>query len=367
MSFETADRVLETTTTTGTGTLDLAGAATGHQTFVAGIGDGNVCFYCIDNFDYGGGDWEVGIGTVTDAAPDTLSRDHVLASSNSGAAVNFSSGTKDVFVTNPASRLGNDPTKCQGRLTLVSGTPVPQPDQSAKTTVYYTPYHGNLISLYNNGAWLPYTFSELSLSTSGFTASVPNDIFVYDNSGTITLEAVAWTNNTTRATSLTVQDGIQVKSGDATRRYAGTVLVDGSKQAEDTRTQRYVYNHYNQVPRTIAQINTNSHTYTTASWREWNNSTSSRFEWVDGDPNPRQFYFVYRANVTGSGAPSVSFAINSTSGPNGSKGEQFNNFADAASSDSFDGRTGYNFFTGVEFGSSGPTFERISTGGVVLL
>lgn len=93
-----ADRVKETTTTTGTGTVDLGGAATGYQTFVAGIGDGNYCYYTIA----AGSEWEVGIGKVTDAGTDTLSRETVLASSNSGALVSFSSGTKDVFVTIPA-------------------------------------------------------------------------------------------------------------------------------------------------------------------------------------------------------------------------------------------------------------------------
>lgn len=98
MALTYADRVKETTTTTGTGTLDLAGAETGFQGFVAGIGDGNTCYYCIAD----GTDWEVGIGTVTDAATDTLSRDTILASSNSGAAVDWSAGSKDVFVVLPA-------------------------------------------------------------------------------------------------------------------------------------------------------------------------------------------------------------------------------------------------------------------------
>jgi hypothetical protein len=95
-----ADRVKETSTTTGTGTLDLAGTSTGYRTFVAGIGDGNSCYYCIQH--QSADEWEVGIGTVTDAATDTLSRTTILASSNAGSAVSFSAGTKDVFVTDPA-------------------------------------------------------------------------------------------------------------------------------------------------------------------------------------------------------------------------------------------------------------------------
>ena len=102
MALVLNDRVKETSTTTGTGTLDLAGAVQDFEGFVAGIGTGNTTYYSIVNT--GTGEFEVGIGTVTDAATDTLSRDTILSSSNSDAAVNFSAGTKDVFCTLPASK-----------------------------------------------------------------------------------------------------------------------------------------------------------------------------------------------------------------------------------------------------------------------
>jgi hypothetical protein len=94
MAFVVKDRVKETTTTTGTGTITLAGAATGFQSFSA-IGNGNTTFYTIAG--QGTSQWEVGIGTYTSSGT-TLSRDTVLSSSNSGSLVNFSAGTKDVFV-----------------------------------------------------------------------------------------------------------------------------------------------------------------------------------------------------------------------------------------------------------------------------
>ena len=97
MALVLADRVQETTTTTGTGTVTLAGAATGYQTFAA-VGDGNSTYYTIE----GGTEWEVGIGTYTSSGT-TLSRITVLSSSNSGSLVNFSAGAKNVFVTYPAS------------------------------------------------------------------------------------------------------------------------------------------------------------------------------------------------------------------------------------------------------------------------
>ncbi len=102
MALVLNDRVKETSTTTGTGTLNLAGAVSGFQTFVAGIGNSNVTYYAIVNDS--GTEFEIGIGTVTDASPDTLSRTTILESSNSDSAVNFSSGTKTVFCTLPASK-----------------------------------------------------------------------------------------------------------------------------------------------------------------------------------------------------------------------------------------------------------------------
>ena len=102
MALVLNDRVKETSITTGTGTLNLAGAVSGFQTFVAGIGNSNVTYYAIVNDS--GTEFEIGIGTVTDASPDTLSRTTILESSNSDSAVNFSSGTKTVFCTLPASK-----------------------------------------------------------------------------------------------------------------------------------------------------------------------------------------------------------------------------------------------------------------------
>tara|TARA_R100000697_G_scaffold26574_1_gene35137 strand:+ start:1186 stop:3111 length:1926 start_codon:yes stop_codon:yes gene_type:complete len=102
MAFAVNDRVKETSTTTGTGTLSLAGAITGFQTFVAGIGNSNTTYYAIVH--ESADEFEVGIGTVTDASPDTLSRTTILESSNSDSAVNFSSGTKTVFCTLPAEK-----------------------------------------------------------------------------------------------------------------------------------------------------------------------------------------------------------------------------------------------------------------------
>ena len=96
MSFVIADRVRETTTTTGTGTLSLDGAVVGFQAFTA-VGNNNTTYYTIQ----GTTEWEVGIGTYL---ANTLSRDTVLSSSNGGSKLLLTAGTKDVFVTLPAGK-----------------------------------------------------------------------------------------------------------------------------------------------------------------------------------------------------------------------------------------------------------------------
>jgi hypothetical protein len=103
MALVLADRVQDVTTTTGTGTVTLANTPpTGFQSFAV-IGNGNTTYYAI----YGGNDWEVGVGTYTSIGT-SLSRDTVLASSNSGSLVNFGSGEKAVFVTYPAEKSVNE-------------------------------------------------------------------------------------------------------------------------------------------------------------------------------------------------------------------------------------------------------------------
>tara|TARA_Y100000033_G_scaffold35030_1_gene33746 strand:+ start:40 stop:762 length:723 start_codon:yes stop_codon:yes gene_type:complete len=98
MALVLKDRVKETTTTTGTGTYTLAGAVTGFEAF-SEIGDGNTTYYaCTD-----GTDFEVGVGTYT-ASGTTLARTTILQSSNGDAAVNWTSGTRDIFCTQPAEK-----------------------------------------------------------------------------------------------------------------------------------------------------------------------------------------------------------------------------------------------------------------------
>jgi hypothetical protein len=99
MALVISDRVKETTTTSGTGTYTLGGAVTGFETFTANLSDGDTTYYaCTDNTDF-----EVGLGTFTTSGT-TLARTTILASSNSGSAVNWSAGTRTIFCTLPAAK-----------------------------------------------------------------------------------------------------------------------------------------------------------------------------------------------------------------------------------------------------------------------
>lgn len=145
MAFVIADRVRETTTTTGTGAVTLGGAYTGFQAFSAAIGNGNSTYYTISSLVTG--QWEVGIGTYT-SSTNTLSRDTILASSNSGSVVTLSAGSKDVFVTQPAERA-----------VYVTGTDVIAANNaSVKTT-----YGGTGLTTYTAGD-LPYYATGTALS-----------------------------------------------------------------------------------------------------------------------------------------------------------------------------------------------------------
>ena len=101
MALVLNDRVKETTTTTGTGTLTLGGAVTGFETFAAGIGNSNTTYYAV--ILPGSAEFEVGLGTLSSDSS-TIARTTIISSSNSDNAVNFSAGTKNIFCTIPASK-----------------------------------------------------------------------------------------------------------------------------------------------------------------------------------------------------------------------------------------------------------------------
>ena len=162
MALVLNDRVKETSTTTGTGTLDLAGASTGFVTFVAGIGNSNTTYYAIHN--QGTAEWEVGLGTVTDATPDTLARTTVISNSSGNTSkISFSSGTKDVFCTFPASKTMDMTLTTGGDILYASAANTPA--RLAKGT-------GLQVLQMNAGATAPEWATASTGATNGFVIAM---------------------------------------------------------------------------------------------------------------------------------------------------------------------------------------------------
>ncbi len=241
----------------------------------------------------------------------------------------------------------------QGRLTLTSGTPVLSTGVAAGTTLYYTPFIGNLIPLYNSTSTAPVSFSELSLSlVASHAANTIYDVFVFSNSGVNTLvTGPAWSTVTAGSgargtgagtTQLTRLNGFYVNAVSMTGRngsttysiganlatYVGSILMDGSNGQLTCHTavgqsrKHGVWNAYNRV-RTILQVqdSTASWTYATATVRSSNNAagnTAALFcglaeEWGEA---------IFRQNVANSGAtsgtpPYIGIGVNSTSAVSG--------------------------------------------------
>ena len=171
---------------------------------------------------------------------------------------------------------------CDGRLTLTSGTAVTTGDVTAAGTIYFTPYKGNRVALFDGSKWKVYSFSELSLALTLTSGSV-YDVWLYDNAGTLTLETLVWTNGTTRATALAKQNGVYAKTGALTRRYLGTICASGTDTTEDSFAKRYVWNYYHRVRRPGRAVEaTTSWAYTLATIRQANNSTANQLDFVIG-------------------------------------------------------------------------------------
>ena len=187
--------------------------------------------------------------------------------------------------------LHNSPITPGGRLTLTSGTPVTTSDVTGATSVYYTPYTNNNIQLWDGLYWMTLRFSETTLALGTVTSALPYDVFAYLSAGVLALEKLAWTNATTRATAITLQDGRYCKSGDKTRLYLGTFYTTSTTTTEDSgggsTTQvggkRFLWNMYNRVERWLSVIDTtDSWSYTTDTIRQANAAAGNKVEFFLG-------------------------------------------------------------------------------------
>jgi len=169
MALVLKDRVKESTTTTGTGTLTLLGAATGYQAFSA-IGNGNTCYYAISSA--GEAEWEVGLGTYT-ASGTTLSRDTILASSAAGAAVSFPAGVKDVYVVYPAEKAIFEEANGE---TLINAGPITVVGANVTS---FTSFGASLGEFYANQP----TFAQLYVQNLNSNQNASTDIVAYSDIG----------------------------------------------------------------------------------------------------------------------------------------------------------------------------------------
>jgi hypothetical protein len=204
------------------------------------------------------------------------------------------------------------------RLSLTTGVPVTTTDVTAATTLCLVPYTGNSIQLYNGSSWDLITTAQISIAVPATTSQM-YDIFCFSNSGTATLELLAWTNDTTRATALVYQNGILVKSGALTRRYLGsfrTTTVSG--QTEDSAAKRFLYNYYNRVSKNVIRLGASNWNYTLATWRQANADTANQVEAVQGlsEDVIHMRLVAFATNSVGTAIAAVGIGLDSTTLPN---------------------------------------------------
>jgi cytoskeletal protein CcmA (bactofilin family) len=231
MALVINDRVKETSTTTGTGTLNLSGAVTGFETFVAGVGNGNTTYYAIVNRD--ADEWEVGLGTVTDASTDTLARTTVITSSNSDSATDFSAGTKDVFVTLPASKVtfedASSDVTLPNDLILGSDSAVLKFGADSDTTLTHTDGTGLTLNSTNKLLFRD-TGLYINSSTDG-QLDIVADTEVQIAATTIDINgAVALNGAITGATDITLSGELDA----ATLDISGNADIDGIANLDNT-------------------------------------------------------------------------------------------------------------------------------------
>lgn len=163
---------------------------------------------------------------------------------------------------------------CNGRLSAVTAPTITTSDtrqicvaDTTSTTLYFSPYNGNRIALFDGSVWSTIEFAETTEAIPVIGADLPYDVFGYNNGGTLDLELVAWSTSTARVTALVRQDGVLCKTGALTRRYLGSIYVVAATDTihEGPYTQ-HVWNYYNRVRhRMYAQPPDNSWTNSAAS------------------------------------------------------------------------------------------------------
>lgn len=201
-----------------------------------------------------------------------------------------------------------------GRLTLTSGDPL-APAVASGTTIYYTPFTSDVISLWDGTRWCPISFTEASLALTATSGNM-YDVFGYISSGALALETLIWTNTTTRATAYAINDGVITKSGDKTRRLLGSFYAISSNTTADSNTQRCLCNATNLIAKRALVFDSTSHTHTTTA-RAWNNTTTgTRFEYASCLPMSRPIVNLWADMTPGGGITgSVGLSLDASTMP----------------------------------------------------
>jgi len=206
-----------------------------------------------------------------------------------------------------------------GRLTTEPGVPVSMDDRLAQTAVYFTPYAGASIPLYDGTYWLATPLTEQTISLTNLAIGV-YDLFAYRAAGAVAVDPpLPWAASTARATALALQDGVLIKSGDPTRRYIGTVATTALGQTEDSRARRLVWNAQNPRPRPVRRFEGVAlWTYAiVGTWRQANANAANQIEVVVGlrEAPIRLSLAVNGAHSVAGGRVSVAIGEDSTTEP----------------------------------------------------
>lgn len=222
-----------------------------------------------------------------------------------------------------------------GRLTAQSGSAVPTSDIST-TRIFYTPYNGNIINIYNgSGSWNQYVYSEIGMTLP--TSTAVYDVFVTVSSGTPLLTTKAWVSDLVRSTgALTLQNGILVNAQDLTQLYLGT-LYASSGVVLDQAAFRYLYNYYNQIDRPMqVKPSTSVWTYSTGTIRQANNDPAMALNFVVGQVTQVNAFI----NQVGQATSPARFEMANAIGVN-----TVTSFTTSGANDFFSVSTGANDFT----------------------
>lgn len=164
----------------------------------------------------------------------------------------------------------SNPSVCEGRLTLVPGEPVPDADIRLGDTLYFTPFHGNAVSLYLGDAWETFRFSELSLPLSGMLREVPYDVFLTADENGLRLSMLTWGTASARPAGMLARvDGVRVSGGNSGARYLGTIALNASGYGEDSCTGRLLWNEYHRLPRSLISKLETTRTQGSAHMNSW--------------------------------------------------------------------------------------------------